>query len=157
MRLVGRLAQLDSPSRRLAARRKLHLGTTLAPSGENVVVHNISQTGLLIETDAELATSQQFEVELPDVGATVATVIWNSDNLFGCQFRTPIPTSAMSAALLRSPFGPTTTPDDNWRDEGSGSEEEFEDDRYRFGVRLRVILGLSAALWGLILWSVGVF
>jgi hypothetical protein len=36
------------------------------------------------------------------------------------------------------------------------AEEEFVDDRYPLGVRLRVIIGASFALWALILFAAGV-
>ena len=38
-------------------------------------------------------------VELPEVGTTLATVIWSSGDYFGCQFHTDLPRSAVSAAL----------------------------------------------------------
>jgi hypothetical protein len=156
MQVFARIESLEGCDRRSAVRHKLHLDVTLAGTGDKVVIHNLSPTGILIETATQLATSDQFEVDLPEVGATVATVIWNSDTFFGCQFRNAIPPSAVSAALLRNPFAPAMpSPVSDERYEVGVHDADFEDDRYPFGVRLRVILGLSAALWALILWSIG--
>jgi len=158
MQVVARIERLKGGNRRSAVRHKLRLDATLATSGEKALIHNLSSTGILIETTAELAAADQFEVELPDVGATLATVIWSSDNFFGCQFPQSIPSSAVSAALLRSPFTPAT-PAPGAADAGheeTAEDADLGDDRYPFGVRLRVILGVSAALWALILWGFGV-
>jgi transcriptional regulator with XRE-family HTH domain len=68
------------------------------------VVHDLSATGLLLETSIELAVDERLEVELPEATNARARVIWKSGNLFGCQFTSPLPRAALSAAqLLSSP------------------------------------------------------
>lgn len=47
-----------------------------------------------------------FDVELPHVGRTRATVVWNDERLRGCKFERPISKAALSAALLRSEPSP---------------------------------------------------
>ena len=159
MQAVATLESLINPDRRTAPRRRLHLDLSLGAAGEKATIHDLSSTGILVETAAGLTEFDELEVELPEVGTTLATVIWSSGDYFGCQFHTDLPRSAVSAALLRSPFvlpeAPSAAP-------GTLREEDDEpdhslDDRLPFAVRLRVILGSSLALWGLILWALGVF
>lgn len=86
-------------------RRKLQLATRGAlPSGNSaeILVHDISTTGLLLESPLELAMDERISVDLPQIGNVWARVIWSSGKLFGCQFHTPISNAALSAAELRS-------------------------------------------------------
>jgi transcriptional regulator with XRE-family HTH domain len=73
-------------------------------SGEvtDVLVRNLSATGLLIETAAALQVGDEFEVDLPETPRAMAKVVWAGDSLFGCAFDRPLPDSAISAARLRS-------------------------------------------------------
>lgn len=89
-------------------RRKLQLEARGAlPSGDasSVLIHDISATGLLIESPLALAIDERIEVELPHAGATWAKVVWHSGKLFGCQFDAPVSAAALSAAQLRSAVG----------------------------------------------------
>jgi hypothetical protein len=149
MQAVARLERLETRNRRSAPRRKLSLGAVLAGTGDEAVIHDLSTTGLLIETKADLATFEQLQLDLPEAGQIVATVMWNSGQYFGCEFHKPIPQAAISAALLRNPFDHADSAVDDTE------EGEVADDRYPLGVRLRVILGASLLLWALILWSAG--
>jgi hypothetical protein len=118
------------------------------------MILDLSATGMLIETKADLATFEQLQLELPEVGPTVATVIWNSGDYYGCEFHQPLPTSAVSAALLRSPFDQTGESSAATAEEAD--EAELADDRFPLGLRLRVICGSALLLWGLILWVFGI-
>jgi transcriptional regulator with XRE-family HTH domain len=91
-----------------APRRTLRLeaqGELASGAAAGVLVHNISATGLLLETDAALAVGEVLEVDLPQAGATRTTVVWTSDRLFGCRFDAPISPGALSAAQLRGAVG----------------------------------------------------
>jgi transcriptional regulator with XRE-family HTH domain len=86
-------------------RRTLRLETQSAlASGHatNVMLHNVSATGLLLESAVLLAIGEMLEIDLPQVGATSAKVIWASGALYGCQFEAPVSIAALSAAQLRS-------------------------------------------------------
>ncbi|PQM29027.1 XRE family transcriptional regulator [Sphingopyxis lindanitolerans] len=90
---------------RARARRTLRLpaqGTHDDGSGIAVLVHNISETGLLLESDAGIAVGDRIEIDLPHAGESPATVVWVSDRLSGCRFDTPISPATLSAAQLRS-------------------------------------------------------
>jgi transcriptional regulator with XRE-family HTH domain len=86
-------------------RRKLLLdaqGTPSSGEATDVLIHNISATGLLIECGAELKSGETIEVDLPQAGPTSAGIVWASGRLFGCEFDAPISEAALSAARLRS-------------------------------------------------------
>ncbi|SKB70702.1 helix-turn-helix domain-containing protein [Sphingopyxis flava] len=71
-----------------------------------VQVHNISASGLLIESEVALAIGERIEIDLPHAGPTGARIIWNSAHIYGCQFDTAITSATLSAAQLRSIVGP---------------------------------------------------
>jgi len=155
MQARARLERAESGNRRAAPRRQLSLGAVLPETGDEAIIHDLSTTGILIETKGGLATFEQLHLDLPEVGATVATVMWNSGQYFGCEFHKPITQAAISAALLRNPIAERLVA----AAEGEADEveeAEFRDDRYSVGVRLRVIFGASILLWALILWGVGI-
>ena len=92
--------------RRASARRALKLdvqSAAAAQAGAQVTIHDLSLTGVLLETSAPLTSSETFEVDLPHAGKVEAAVVWNSGEFYGCEFKEPISTAALSAALLRSP------------------------------------------------------
>jgi len=153
---VARLERVQAQTRRGASRLKLSLDSSLEGSGEEVVIHDLSTTGILIETEASLRKNARLELDLPEIGATVATVVWSSGDFFGCQFAKPIPKAALSAALLRNPFAPAAHPDSTQLISDQTEVEDFQDDRAPYAVRLRVILGSAILLWALILWAAGV-
>jgi hypothetical protein len=153
MLALARLERVESRNRRAAPRRKLSLGAVLPETGDKAVIHDLSTTGLLIETKADLATFEQLHLDLPETGAVVATVLWNSGHYFGCEFHESIPHAAVSAALLRSPFDQSAQIE---TDQSDDDESQVEDDRYPLGLRLRLILGASLALWALILLAIAI-
>ena len=97
--------ETSADPRRAGARRTLSLeaeGVTDDGARAEVLVHNLSEGGLLIETAAALEVGEQIDIELPRVGTTPATARWRSGRLFGCEFVAPLPPAALSAAQLRS-------------------------------------------------------
>jgi transcriptional regulator with XRE-family HTH domain len=107
----------DSMSQRSGMRRALRLETSgLLPDGQdaNVTVHNISFTGLLLETGVDLATGETLSLALPETGLVEAEVIWRSEQLYGCAFKTPLGAAALAAAQLQglpvSDAGPSPQP-----------------------------------------------
>ncbi|MFN9579759.1 MAG: helix-turn-helix domain-containing protein [Novosphingobium sp.] len=102
MTIAGRIDPSPTPGTR-AERRQLRLEVSgeLNGSRANVTVHNISESGLLIETDQALAVGEWFSLTLPEAGAVEAEVVWVSEQLHGCRFATPISRAALSASQLR--------------------------------------------------------
>ncbi|MGB3711285.1 MAG: helix-turn-helix domain-containing protein [Erythrobacter sp.] len=90
---------------RRSARRALRLETSGAlPDGEeaNVVVHNLSAAGLLIETDLSLDVGDTLAIDLPEVGPVGAEIVWQSGRLNGCAFQQALGEAALSATQLRA-------------------------------------------------------
>jgi DNA-binding XRE family transcriptional regulator len=91
------------PLRPRAARRRLRLeseGATASGEPARVLIHNISTTGLLIESAAILAEGERIELTLPEVGTVSAHIVWMSESFYGCRFETPLPTSALGTLEL---------------------------------------------------------
>ena len=90
---------------RVGPRRKLHLdtsGSSSSGAAMNGMVHDLSETGLLLQTTAQLALGEQIEVVLPHAGPTAASVVWGSNDFFGCRFEKRISHASVSAAQLQS-------------------------------------------------------
>lgn len=103
--LWAEISQIEvSRDRRGKARRTLRLVSLAAmrKSTSEVLILDLSTTGLMIETNAELAVDETIEVELPHAGAVMARVVWKREAYFGCEFLTPASVAAVSAALLSS-------------------------------------------------------
>lgn len=94
--------------KRGSARRSLMLETRGAFEGgleTNVLVHNASATGLLVESRVALEPGELLEVDLPEAGKVLASVVWASGELYGCEFERPVSPATLSAAELRSAVG----------------------------------------------------
>lgn len=105
MSILGKFEQENAIDRRSSARRRLLLESAAAPASAlkaPVLIHDISSSGLLIETATPLAIGDVIEVEIPETGTTSATVVWDSGQFYGCRFDEPLPRPALSAALLRA-------------------------------------------------------
>jgi hypothetical protein len=155
MQALARLERIQTGNRRAAPRRQLSLYSILSATGDEAVIHDISETGMLVETDAELATFEQLHLDLPEAGRVVATVMWNSGKYFGCEFDKPILQRALSAALLKSSHHRawSSTVDAEEPDEDAAKDP---DDRLPPRVRVGLIFSASLALWAIILWGIGV-
>jgi transcriptional regulator with XRE-family HTH domain len=87
------------------ARRVLRLdtyGETAAGDAAAVRVHNLSATGLLLETEVELGAGETLAVALPLVGEIEASVVWRSERFYGCQLAAPLSPAALDAAQQNS-------------------------------------------------------
>jgi hypothetical protein len=106
--LVAHLSSGDrATNQRGTVRRALKLQVPSADedSGTRVLIHNISEGGMLIETSARLSVGDALQVHLPHAGSTDARVVRSDRHFFGCRFTVRISTAAVSAALLRAPAG----------------------------------------------------
>ncbi|HEY6047660.1 MAG TPA: PilZ domain-containing protein [Sphingomicrobium sp.] len=152
------LAHLDplqrASDRRVAMRRRLKLpvyGSTAQGEAGAVVIHDLSVTGLLLETSDHLLIGESIEVELPDGGPTTAIVMWNSGNYYGCQFHGRISPAAVSASVLRSPFdAPANAQPAETQREFSFSAADVDDDKLPGMVRAWILVGLVVGTWTLI-------
>lgn len=87
-------------------RRKLHLTLKAShnSSAHRVLIHDLSEAGMMIETAAPFAVGERFEIELPDAGSVSVLIKWNDGFRFGCEFEDLLSRGTVSAALLRAPF-----------------------------------------------------
>ena len=105
---VGILAEFasDAPDkdRRGEIRRKLRLEAVLSGPrpAEKIVVLDVSQAGLLLYAESQIAVGEEFAVDLPLAGDVDARVVWKRNCLYGCQFTSPISRGAVSATLLKA-------------------------------------------------------
>lgn len=92
-------------NKRGAVRRtlKLQLESGAEATGVRVLIHNISESGMLIETAARLSVGETFDLDLPHAGLTEARIVRSDGRYFGCRFVSGISKGSVSAALLRSP------------------------------------------------------
>lgn len=155
MAMLARLEASDEyANRRSSNRRLLSLqvpGAIDAGQGVDVFIHDLSLTGLLIETWESLHVGTRLTVDLPEIGKTEAQVVWSTGHYFGCQFDTAIPAAALSAAMLRNPIGsqrssssaaPTTGP----LVRAAGDDREG----LSLGTRMRIVIALASMGWGVI-------
>jgi len=99
--------QQTADAQRGAARMHMRFeapGSLDGSEGTMVVIHNLSATGMLIETATDLAIGQRLTVALPEASDSAATIVWRSEALAGCRFDRPLSRAALSAAQLRNPL-----------------------------------------------------
>lgn len=118
MALKAHLEHGTGTSTREDARRHERRALFLEASGTlpgaleaNVIVHNISAGGLLMETEMALAVEERLVLDLPEVGAVRAVIVWQSGFLFGCAFEQTLDQTALASVQLRAdpaelPVGP---------------------------------------------------
>ena len=152
--------QITQPGadRRTSPRHQIRLGSKVR--GEPVTIHDLSATGMLIETAADLHAFDALEIELPEAGVTTALVVWHSGRYFGCEFKEPVFQAAVSAARLRSPpavpveLPQATLPLDQPNVAAADEYLAVDEEKAPVSVRLRVIFGSAIVLWALIIWAV---
>lgn len=108
MRMFAHVMNEDlDVNRRRTARRSLVLDSVVQ-KGEaevsEILIQNLSQTGLLMESRSAFAVGEIFYLHLPEIGATPAQVRWNDAHHYGCEFLTPVSKAVLSAAVLKSAF-----------------------------------------------------
>jgi hypothetical protein len=147
MAVGARIERPHTKDRRGRGRRKLNLNSTSKTSGDEVLVHDISTTGMLLATSAKFEPFEEIEVELPHAGVVKARVVRTTSGLFGCQFLEPISKAAVSAALLRSPASPERQP----LASSAPPRSAMARGEFSFGTKLGLIIGISLLLWTLLI------
>ncbi|GFE77263.1 MULTISPECIES: helix-turn-helix domain-containing protein [Novosphingobium] len=97
----------------------------------DVVIHNLSQGGLLVECDVDLKIDDPIEIALSTEHRVLARVMWHNENFYGCRFETPISAAVLGAARLRS------APRGHEEDEHAPSDEVGGDAQESLARRLR--------------------
>ncbi len=100
----------SSERRRFTARRKLHLQSTLTSGAGldlSVEVLNLSLSGMLLKTGNRLGLGEKILVHFETAVQRAATIVWSSNQLYGCRFDQPLSKVQLSAAQLRSNSEPS--------------------------------------------------
>jgi PilZ domain len=151
----------DPQGRRHWPRKRLRLSVAadVAGQGGNVLVHDISVSGLLLEAQTALTIGEFFTVELLHDYTASAKVIWSSGNFHGCEFTRQISPGTVSAALLQSPPPETTTPSPIPASppvprQVSAANHDPADEPGRGSLstsaRIQIVITITLALWSLI-------
>lgn len=90
----------DSPDQPGGTRMRFE-GAVPRDGEAEVLVHNISELGLVLEADHDFAIGFPIEVKLPHSGAARARVAWKSGKLTGFSFDMPISRVSLGAKRLR--------------------------------------------------------
>lgn len=110
--MLPKIAQISSPAsspeRRSTQRRIITFGfdTNDAQRDRRILILNLSRTGLLLQTSAELEVGEDFQIVIPEAGPVNAKIMRRTGDQFGAMFESPITQAAVSAVLLASPAGP---------------------------------------------------
>lgn len=186
MALVAHLSEGSAAEQRRTTRRTLRLqvaGTSSEGVAAPMIIHDLSATGLLVQTEDGPPVGEKLHIELFDAERHPAKVVWSSGRFIGCKFDRPLPQAVISAALLRSvppeveqrieTTGGSSVvqqlqarvhdlvngPDEADTVEVEASQRDASaENRYPLHVRGRILIGLgtvSAGIWALVLWSMG--
>ncbi|SCW47959.1 Helix-turn-helix domain-containing protein [Sphingobium faniae] len=106
---INAILEPSENSENLREAQRLHIRIEAAgelEEGERatVTIHNLSASGILIETRSELAVGQKIRISLPETRPVPATVVWRSDSLYGCRFDHILSRAVLSAVQLCNPL-----------------------------------------------------
>lgn len=103
--LAANVSPIDLSERRGAVRWHVELPVRMAAAGEGAsTVRNLSETGMALETDADLPEGEILQVELPGALTVKARVVWRKGRFCGCEFLEPIASATVSATILQAPL-----------------------------------------------------
>lgn len=96
----------DIRNARGAQRRATDAPSTMRTDGGDpidVLVLDLSRSGIRIMTEADLGVGQEISIGLAGAGVTRAYVTWARDGEYGCAFERPIAPEDEAAAFSRAP------------------------------------------------------
>ncbi len=146
---MGMAAQLEpergTSNRRNSARRRLRLEViaTADHGPTNTVLHDLSNSGFLLETRGNLSPGDELRMDLPEARGRPAIVVWRSGQLYGCALHEPVSSAALSAALLKA--GPHAPPPPSAEPELL--QDNIAEPELSTAAKLRICLGLAVACW----------
>lgn len=146
----------DIRNTRRAQRRATDAPSTMRTDGGqpvDVVVLDLSRSGIRIMTDADLSVGQEISIGLAGAGVTRAYVTWARDGEYGCAFERPIAPEDEAAAFSRAPvkrLGRTLV------ERNDGAEDYLQDLYRRHRVwalpwdAVLMTLAMAVLVWGLL-------
>lgn len=125
----------------------------------DVVVDNISSTGCLVSTDADLPNDTLVTIGIAGLGTRSARVVRQETSGYGLAFLEPASEGEIRAAhsaetLVRGPFVASVTTS---RAQFAAPSPVITDERLPYRTRVQIIVGTSLALWALIGFGVTAF
>jgi hypothetical protein len=141
---------------RSGAVRRDH-GSDISP----ITILEVSTSGFLLETNQPLEAGSSIVVELTENLCREASVVWQSGRFHGAQFAQHLNPLELKHILAASPV---VWP--NFGNEGAGGSftrrttqckqliydtEVADEEKLPLGTRLRIMVGITAALWGMII------
>jgi len=140
------ISEASSRNLRGGIRRKFRFEVDAAvphSDATTVTIHNLSETGVLLETSAHLTKGELIELDLPHSGAKSAVVVWSSEQFFGCNFTEDLSVAAASATVLRAPFEILRAD----RESKVELEAEAPEDKLSCSTRLWTVIALALFSW----------
>ncbi|TCP34074.1 PilZ domain-containing protein [Sphingomonas sp. BK235] len=138
--------------RRGAERQPVNQPSTLRGDrvgARDVYVRDLSETGFSVTTDTRLTLGSTVTIGLAGHGRATARVVRQVPGGYGCEFLSPITAGTVTGAFRTDTVIQLTS--------SEPVELPFADpaiERYPGAVRVGVIVGGAALLWGGIIWGV---
>ncbi|MEM7666585.1 MAG: PilZ domain-containing protein [Pseudomonadota bacterium] len=87
-----------------SVRYAIRFNASVASTSHRVraLIHDLSETGLRLETASGLDLGDTLIIELPLSHKEEACIVWNKANTYGCEFLKPVSKATVSAAYLSS-------------------------------------------------------
>ncbi len=98
---------MEAREARVAERRPAMAPSTMRADGAmpvDVMVIDVSATGVRISTAFELEVGQEISIGLAGAGSTRAFVAWKRGNEYGCKFDRPLDPDGEARAFSQSPI-----------------------------------------------------
>jgi hypothetical protein len=166
----------DSGDDRRESRQKVRIDAS-ADRGCALLIHDLSAGGFLAVVDGAAPAEERISVDLPGLGPVAARVAWRGESCFGGEFLAPLARSDLATvmghasviwadfaesrgqvgALAAAASAKAVQEEPDWDDTAPPpiSEPAFApDDRYPLAIRLRIIIGLAALSWLLLVAAV---
>ena len=70
--------------------------------GTSVILHDLSQSGLLFEAEPGIEGDAEIMLHIPGIGPIAARTVWTNGSFYGAQFATPLTPDRLKAALAQS-------------------------------------------------------
>lgn len=159
-----KLADELSSDSRTSRRVRVRVDATVRPGDEAeggvAMIHDISTSGVLLESDFAIDHGARVTVDLPNAPETMAEVAWTNGNLYGCRFTVPVSEEVVRTVKAESPviwpeFKPAARV-------GGAATEYSERELARLThvpttsflhARTAIVVGISTLLWAAIVFA----
>ena len=159
--LNASLSPFDGTDDRAAVRIRLLVDATcdaIPNAPMDLTIRDLSTTGVLFETDADLESPSVIKLHLPVVGICEAKLVWSGGRYRGAEFVTPLTRSSVQAVHDLSKVvwpafspGPVAGIDDRNMIEAMPAAKPDEVEVFDTGLppnrKIQFVVGLAISLW----------